>query len=156
MILSEKTWIITYSKAQLKRYCDTRGKQWTDESIELMIWKELMSYSLIKSYSSLNNTTISTREQYNDDMKGEIMAEDEYEYMKKLWDTFDIKSWGEYYELYNVLMWLSWLIHLNISKIPHSYHSMLIRYIISPLYRWPILSSWRSGWKVIMKSKHCK
>ena len=63
-----------------------------------------MFYSLIKSYSSLNNTTISTLEQYNDDMKGEIMAEDEYEHMKKLWDTFDIKTQGEYYELYNVLI----------------------------------------------------
>ena len=88
------------SKARLKRYCDTRGKQWTDESIELMTRKEPMFYSLIKSYSSLNNTTISTLEQYNDDMKGEIMAEDEYEHMKKLWDTFDIKTWSEYYELY--------------------------------------------------------
>ena len=79
---------------------DTRGKQWTDKYIELMTQKEPMFYSLIKSYSSLNNTTISTREHYNDDMKGEIMAEDEYEHMKKLWDTFDIKTWSKYYELY--------------------------------------------------------
>ena len=62
-----------------------------------------MFYSLIKSYSSLNNTTIPTREQCYDDMKGEIMAQDEYDHMVKLWDTFSIKSWGEYYELYNVL-----------------------------------------------------
>ena len=140
MILSEKTWIITYSKAQLKRYCDTRGKQWTDESIELMIWKELMFYSLIKSYSSLNNTTISTLEQYNDDMKGEIMAEDEYEHMKKLWDTFDIKTWSEYYELYKYWYdsngWFIWTFPNY-----HTYHSMLIQYIISPLYRWPIFFS---------------
>ena len=31
------------------------------------------------------------------------MPQDEYDHMVKLWKTFDIKSWGEYYELYNVL-----------------------------------------------------
>ena len=31
------------------------------------------------------------------------MPQDEYEHMVKLWNTFDIKTWGEYYELYNVL-----------------------------------------------------
>ena len=62
-----------------------------------------MFYSLIKLYSSLNNTNIPTREECRDDMKGEIMSQDEYDHMVKLWDTFNIKSWGEYYELYNVL-----------------------------------------------------
>ena len=43
------------------------------------------------------------REECVDDMKGEMMPQDEYDHMVKLWDTFNIKSWGEYYELYNVL-----------------------------------------------------
>ena len=62
-----------------------------------------MFYSLIKSYESLNNTTIPSREQCIDDMKGEMIPQDEYDHMVKLWNTFDIKTWGEYYELYNVL-----------------------------------------------------
>ena len=62
-----------------------------------------MFYNLIKSYSSLNNTTIPTREQYRDDMKGEIKLQDEYDHMVKLCDTFNIKWQYEYYELYNVL-----------------------------------------------------
>ena len=62
-----------------------------------------MFYSLIKSYSSLNNTTIPSRKQCTDDMKGEMMPQDEYDHMVKLWKTFDIKTWGEYYDLYNVL-----------------------------------------------------
>ena len=36
-------------------------------------------------------------------MKSEMMSQDEYDHMMKLWNTFDIKTWGEYYELYNVL-----------------------------------------------------
>ena len=62
-----------------------------------------MFYSLIKSYESLNNTVIPSRNQCIDDMKGEMMPKDEYDHMVKLWKTFNIKTWGEYYELYNVL-----------------------------------------------------
>ena len=51
-----------------------------------------MFYSLIKSYESLNNTTIPSREQCIDDMKGEMMPQDEYDHMVKLWKTFDIKT----------------------------------------------------------------
>ena len=92
-----------HTKVQLKQYCESRGKPWSDDYIDLLTRKEPMFYSLIKSYSSLNNTGIPTREQCNNDMKGEIMSQDEYDHMVKLWDTFNIKSWCEYYELYNVL-----------------------------------------------------
>ena len=34
-------------------------------------------------------------------MKGEMIPQNEYDHIKKLWNTFDIKTWGEYYELYN-------------------------------------------------------
>ena len=46
---------------------------------------------------------IPSREQCYNDMKGEMMPQDEYDHMMKLWNTFDIKTWSEYYELYNVL-----------------------------------------------------
>ena len=51
----------------------------------------------------MSNTIIPSREQCIDDMKGEMMPQDEYDLMVKLWKTFDVKTWGEYYELYNVL-----------------------------------------------------
>ena len=92
-----------HTKTQLRRYCEERSKQWSDEYIDLLTRKEPMFYTLIKSYDSINNTLIPSREQYIDDMKGEMMPQDEYDHMVKLWKTFDIKTWGEYYELYNVL-----------------------------------------------------
>ena len=95
--------LYVHTKQQLCKYCESRGKQWKDEYIDLLTRKEPMFYSLIKSYDTLNNTTIPSREQCIDDMKGEIMPQDEYDHMMKLWNTFDIKTWGEYYELYNVL-----------------------------------------------------
>ena len=30
-----------------------------------------------------------------------MIPQDKYDHIKKLWKTFDIKTWGEYYELYN-------------------------------------------------------
>ena len=62
-----------------------------------------MFYTLIKSYESLSNIVIPSHEQCIDDMKGEMMLQNEYDYMMKLWNTFIIKTWSEYYELYNVL-----------------------------------------------------
>ena len=56
-----------------------------------------MFYSLIKSYESLSNTLIPSRKQCIDDMKDEMMPQNEYIHMLKLWNTFDIKTWGEYY-----------------------------------------------------------
>ena len=95
--------LYVHTKQQLRKYCESRSKQWNDEYINLLTRKEPMFYSLIKSYESLNNTVIPSRKQCIDDMKGEMMPQDEYDHMVKLWKTFDIKTWGEYYELYNVL-----------------------------------------------------
>ena len=52
-----------HTKTQLRRYCEEWNKHWSDEYIDLLTRKESMFYSLIKSYSFLNNTLISSREQ---------------------------------------------------------------------------------------------
>ena len=62
-----------------------------------------MFYTLIKSYDSLNNIVIPSCKQCIDDMKGEMMPQDEYDHMIKLWNTFEIKAWCEYYELCTIL-----------------------------------------------------
>ena len=56
--------LYVHTKAQLREYCKERGKQWSDEYIDLLIRKEPIFYSLIKSYDSLSNTLIPSREQY--------------------------------------------------------------------------------------------
>ena len=43
-----------------------------------------MFHSLIKSYESLSTAVIPSREQCIDDMKGEMMPQDEYDHMVKL------------------------------------------------------------------------
>ena len=92
-----------HTKTQLRRYCEEHSKQWNDKNIDLLTREESIFYTLFKSYDSINNTVIPSRQQCYDNMKGEIMSQDEYDHMVKLWNTFDIKTWSEYYELYNVL-----------------------------------------------------
>ena len=95
--------LYVHTKQQLCKCCESRGKQWSDEYIDLLTRKEPMFHSLIKSYESLGTAVIPSHKQCIDDMKGEMMPQDEYDHMVKLWKTFDIKTWVEYYELYNVL-----------------------------------------------------
>ena len=118
-----------HTKSQLKQYCESKGKQWNNDYIDLLTRKEPMFYSLIKSYSSLNDIIIPTREEYYDDMKGEIMSQDEYDHMVKLWDTFDIKSWGEYYELYNVFD-----VNLMADSFEHFRNTTLSAFGVDPMH----------------------
>ena len=93
--------LYVHTKEQLRKYCESHGKSWSDVFIDLLTPKEPMFYSLIKSYESMNNTAMPSGEQCIDEMKDEMMPKDEYDHMMKLWSTFDIKARGEYYELYN-------------------------------------------------------
>ena len=92
-----------HTRTLLGRNCEKRDKQWNDEYIDLLTRKEPIFYRLIKSYESLKYTVIPSHEQCIDDMKGEMMSKDEYDHIVKLWLIFDINTWGECYELYNVL-----------------------------------------------------
>ena len=73
-----------HTKTQLKSYCKERSKQWKDEYIDLLTRKEPMFYTLFKSYSSMINTLIPSRQQCIDYVKGEMMPQDEYYHMMKL------------------------------------------------------------------------
>ena len=88
-----------------------------------------MFYTLIKSYDSLNNTLIPSRQQFIDDMKDEMMLQNEYDHMVILWNTFDINTWGEYYELYNVLD-----VTLMADAFEHFRNTTLITFGVDPIH----------------------
>ena len=51
-------------------------------------------------------------------------------------------------------MWFSWRMHSNTSETPHWRHSVLISCITSQNHKWPIHSSWRWRWRVIIVRMH--
>ena len=91
------------TKQLLKQYLEDHNKPYDDSYIELMTRKEPMFYSLITSYQTLSNTNIPDIVSCYDELTRTEMSIEDYNHMKLLWKTFDIKNWGEYYELYNVL-----------------------------------------------------
>lgn len=91
------------TKQLLKQYLEDHHKHYDESYIELMTRKEPMFYSLITSYSSLSNTKLPDIVSCYDELSRTQMSIEDYNHMKTLWKTFNIKNWGEYYELYNVL-----------------------------------------------------
>ncbi len=87
----------------VKKYLQSKNKEYKDEYIELMTRKEPMFYNLITSYSSLKTRKIPDQIDCYDELRNSIMSDEDYNHMKLLFKTFNIKNWGEYYELYNVL-----------------------------------------------------
>ena len=54
--------LYVHTKSRLSKYCEEGGEKCSDEYIDLLTRKEPMFYSLIKSYDSMNNTVILSRE----------------------------------------------------------------------------------------------
>ena len=92
-----------YTKLLLKQYLEDHNKPYDESYIELMTRKEPMFYGLITSYKSLSTRHIPKQEECYDDLSQSFMCEEDYQHMKLLWKTFNIRNWGEYYELYNLL-----------------------------------------------------
>lgn len=91
------------TKQLLKQYLEDHHKHYDESYIELMTRKEPMFYSLITSYQTLSNTKLPDIVSCYDELSRTQMSIEDYNHMKTLWKTFNIKNWGEYYELYNVL-----------------------------------------------------
>ena len=92
-----------HTSALMAEYFKNNGMVWKDEYIDLMTRKEPMFYSAVKSYACLSNTSIPTKKECYDELSNTDMSDSDYNHLKLLWNTFNIKSWGSYYELYNML-----------------------------------------------------
>ena len=69
------------------------------------------------------------------------MPQNEYDHMMKLWNTFEIKTSGEYYELYNVLD-----VILMVDAFEHFRNTTLKAFGVDPMHyittpQWHIRSS---------------
>ena len=92
-----------YTRKNLRWWFISHKKHWDDSYIELLTRKEPMFYGLITSYYSLSIKKMPKQCECFDDLSHKYMSDEDYNHMKLLWTTFDIKNWGEYYEMYNLL-----------------------------------------------------
>lgn len=92
-----------YTSQIMEQYFRQNNKEWKPEYIELLTRKEPMFYNLIKSYNSLSTRGIPKQEDIFDDLSLLPMNDEDYQCMSKIFETFGIQTWGEYYSLYNLL-----------------------------------------------------
>ena len=76
----------------VKKYLQSKNKEYRDEYIELMTRKEPMFYNLITSYSSLKTRKIPDQIDCYDELRNSIMSDEDYNHMKLLFKTFNIKK----------------------------------------------------------------
>ena len=89
--------------SSVKQWCKSYGIEFKDSFIDLLLQKEPMFYNLVDSFESLSTPTIPKLEDIYNELTSDLMSVEDYDHMKKLWTTFEIKNWKMYYELYNIL-----------------------------------------------------
>ena len=113
-----------YTKTQLRRYCEKRGKQWSDESS--ICWHGRNPYSILSS----NHTHLWTIPSYH--LANSVMMIWRVKWCLRMkmitWWNCGKPSISRHevntisYTTHS--MWFSWPMHLNTSETPHWMHSV--------------------------------
>ena len=70
------------------------------EKLELLTTKGIFSYEYIDSREKLNETALPTQEQFYSSLYDTSVSDEEYEFTKRVWSTFNVSNLMEYAELY--------------------------------------------------------
>ena len=74
---------------------DIEGKE-----LNLMSQKGVYPYDHMDSFEKFNQTELPTKDQFYSVLNDQHITDDEYGHAKKVWNTFKIKTMGEYHDLY--------------------------------------------------------
>ena len=83
------------------------SKAFKGKRLDLLYKKGVYPYDFMDSFEKFNNRELPTKDQCYSILNDEHNTDDEYDHAKKVWDTFYIKTIGEYHDLYlvsNVLL----------------------------------------------------
>ena len=78
------------------------SKAFKGERLDLLSKKGVYPYDFMDSFEKFNNSELPTKDQFYSILNNEHIMDDEYDHAKKVWDTFYIKTMGEYHDLYLV------------------------------------------------------
>ena len=68
--------------------------------LNLMSQKGVYPYDFMDSFEKFDQTELPTKDQFYSVLNDQHITDDEYDYAKKVWKTFKIKTMGEYHDLY--------------------------------------------------------
>ena len=76
------------------------SKVFKGKSLNLMSHKGVYPYNFMESFEKFNQKELPTKDQFNNIPNDQHITDDEYDHAKKVWKTFQIKTMGEYHNLY--------------------------------------------------------
>ena len=76
------------------------NKEFKNEKFELMRKKGIYPYDYMDSFDKFNNTKLPSKDEFYSILNNEHINHEDYKHAKNVWKTFDIKSMGEYHNLY--------------------------------------------------------
>ena len=66
----------------------------------LLLRKGAYPYECMDSWERFDKTTLQSKEAFYSNLNLEDISDEDYEHAQKVWDVFEIKNLGEYYDLY--------------------------------------------------------
>ena len=78
------------------------SKAFKGERLNLMSQKGVYPYDFMDSFEKFNQTELPNKDQFYSILNDQHITDDEYDHANKVWDTFMIKTMGEYHDLYLV------------------------------------------------------
>ena len=76
------------------------SEEFTGKELSLMSQKGAYPYNFIDSFEKFNQTELLTKDQFCSILNDQHITNDEYKNAKKVWKVFNIKTMGEYHDLY--------------------------------------------------------
>ena len=76
------------------------SEEFTGKELSLMSQKGVYSYDYMDCFEKFNQMELRTKEQFYSILNDQHIANEEYDHARKVWETFSIKTMGEYHDLY--------------------------------------------------------
>ena len=76
------------------------SEEFTGKELSLMSQKGVYPYYFMDSFEKFDQTELPTKEQFYSILNNQHIMNNEYNHARKVWKTFNIKTMGEYHDLY--------------------------------------------------------
>ena len=76
------------------------SEEFTGKELSLMSQKDVYPYDYMDCFKKFNQTELPTKEQFYSVLNDQHITNREYDHARKVWETFNIKTMGEYHALY--------------------------------------------------------
>ena len=113
------------------------SKVFKGNRLNLMSQKGVYPYDFMDSFEKFNQRELPTKDQFHSILNNQHITHDEYDHANKVWNTFMIKTMGEYHDLYlvsNVLLLTD--VFENFRKTMQYYKLDPCHYFTSPGLSW--------------------